>query len=503
MKKLFGIFFAFIIALLCLVSCGGGSTSDTDGVGNGGGDENEDVTYRVTIITSVGASVIGVNPRNVEEGGSAIFKIELEPHYVFRSAKVADTDVGHFDFTTGTYTVGNVTADMRIDFTVEDVGYNTSVGYTFNMRGTSYDTATHGNSTLQAGTRITVSARLETSSFAGWSKGDYLEDGGVLVSSERVYTFDLRENTVLYANYVDSNNLYYNLNGGTVNKMSVNMTQNKYYVASVESSLVKVSMKQSYLDRIGCASTFWDDGTFVREGYVLKEYNTASDGSGEGYSLGSKFPMNLGTTTLYCIWAKDSEHSDFEYTDYTFARPAGVTAVTAPDWTENGIIITKYNGNDETLTVPEAIDGKDVIAIDTGAFMHKDVKTLVLSRKLLKINDGAFVGCDKLKTIHYPDGIYEISNEALDAASYSSLSDFYVNATVAPRHSNGDAAFAMKFTRLLANSDKNRIVVIAGSSSYQGLSSAYLEALLDSEYCVVNFGTTRTTHGYMYLEAMQ
>jgi hypothetical protein len=60
----------------------------------------------------------------------------------------------------------------------------------------------------------------------------------------------------------------------------------------------------------------------------------------------------------------------------------------------------------------------------------------------------------------------------------------------------------MKFARLLANSDKNRIIVIAGSSAYQGLSSEYMQELLGGKYAVINFGTTRTTHGTLYLEAM-
>jgi hypothetical protein len=48
----------------------------------------------------------------------------------------------------------------------------------------------------------------------------------------------------------------------------------------------------------------------------------------------------------------------------------------------------------------------------------------------------------------------------------------------------------------------NRIIVVAGSSTYQGFSSQYAEALLGDEYRVVNFGTTRTTNGIIYLEAM-
>ena len=56
---------------------------------------------------------------------------------------------------------------------------------------------------------------------------------------------------------------------------------------------------------------------------------------------------------------------------------------------------------------------------------------------------------------------------------------------------------------MLASQDKNRVVVISGSSTYRGLSTLYLEALLENDYRVINFGTTRTTHGTIYLEAMK
>ncbi len=491
-RKILRLLPLFLLATLLLTAC------------FGGGDEPENKDgYRVTLVTSTGATVVGDNPITVKSGGNAKFTVELGGTYVFRSAKANGAEVGFFNYQTGEYTVGNVSSDMRIEFTAEDVGYDTTVGYSFNMMATSSDKSSHSNGMHQAGTRITVTAGLDTGSFAGWSIGGKLNNGGELLSAERVYTFDLKANTVLFANYDDSNVYRYDPNGGIINASSRNITNTSYYSATIEDERLRVAIKDSYLERVPAASTFWDDGSFTREGYILKEYNTKPDGSGEGYSLGSKFPLNLEEKVLYCIWERDTAHADFEYEDYTFARPASISAANAPDWKENGVIITKYNGNAETVTVPEKIGGKYVIAIGEGAFTHKDVKTLVMGRMMLEIKDGAFVGCDNLETIYYPDGIYSISNDALDTASYTSFKNFYVNATIAPRCSGTDAAFAMKFARLIANSDRNRIIVIAGSSAYQGLSSEYLEALLGGRYAAINFGTTRTTHGYMYLEAMQ
>ena len=157
------------------------------------------------------------------------------------------------------------------------------------------------------------------------------------------------------------------------------------------------------------------------------------------------------------------------------------------------------------VVVPEKIDGKTVVAIGAGAFTDRGaMTTLVLNRRIIKVADGAFVGCSALKTVYYPDSIYEMNNEALDASSYTSLKNIYVNATLAPRYVGCDTgALSVKLSRLLASEAQNRIILIAGSSAYQGFGTEYMEALLEGEYRVINFGTTRTTNGIMYLEAMQ
>ena len=144
-----------------------------------------------------------------------------------------------------------------------------------------------------------------------------------------------------------------------------------------------------------------------------------------------------------------------------------------------------------------------VTAIAAGAFRDKDIETLVLSRRLLKVEDGAFLGCSRLETVYYSDGIFIMEDEAFDEATYTSFKNLYVNATMAPRETGAaTAGLAVKLSRLLAGEGQKKIIVIGGSSALQGLGSAYLESLLDMEYRVVNFGTTRTTNGMMYLEAM-
>ena len=494
MKKSVIAFLVFLVSLSVFASCSGG----------GGGDKEK---YRVMVSVDGGATVTGENPIDVEEGSSATFDISLNSGYGFVS-----TSHGTYDADTGKLTVENVTERINISFVTEELGYETGGNVIYVFKGESGDVSEpKASSSLKMGTQIKVTSNNTSKIFVGWSIGKTYAKGAEIVSTDREYTFRASPETVsdgklyIYANYLESNVFYYDPNGGTINDLSANMVHSKYYTAKSESGKVKVTLGSKYFEYSECASTFWNDGTFTKDGYVLKEYNTKPDGSGEGYSLGSKFYTvtdGAAQAVLYCIWEEAAEN--FEYEDFTFARPSGVTAARSPDWHPNGVIITKYNGNDETVAIPEKLGGKYVIAIAENAFNAKDIKTLVMSRFLLSVADGAFKSCPQLKTVYYSDGIYSISDAAFDAETLPSIKNLYVNATIAPRYaSSTEAAFSVKLSRTLASQDKNRVIVISGSSSYRGLSTLYLEALLENEYRVINFGTTRTTHVTIYLEAMK
>ncbi len=496
MRKLVFSAIMLMIVLLFAVSCV-----------YGGGDEEG---YRVMVSASEGASVIGQNPVNVAAGGTVVFEIKITEGYGFVS--VSD---GEYDAEKGTLTVKNVQSKMNISFVTEELGYDTSKKALFYFIADSVDKASKQNiKEYNYGTEITVSAENFNGIFIGWSLGTNLSGGGKLLTEERVYTFRISPEFVedgmvkIVANYLKATQFFYDPNGGEIDPDSKNMTQpdGKFYIAELEAGRVKYSFGREFVLYSDVACTFWDDGTFYRDGYVLTEYNTEPDGSGESYSLGSKYhPVRDGEyAVLYCIWSPVSNASDFEYSDASYVRPKNIRAEYAPSWDEAGVVITKYTADEERVTVPEFIDGKPVIGIAKGAFINKSMSTLVLSKNILYVEDGAFDNCADMETVYFSDGIYSINNEAFSSETYASLKNLYVNATIAPRFSNtGDGAFAIKLSKLLSTSSKNRIIVIAGSSSYQGLGSKYLEALLDGEYAVVNFGTTRTTHGTIYLEAMQ
>ena len=508
-----------VLTFAFLFSCGGDSgitppideeTEESGGKKPGKTDKEDDEKkeeasvkeFNVAIAITDGVTVNDENPKKVKEGDDVSFNVVINEGYVLKSVSH-----GIYDGTAQKLTILNIKRNTNVTFEVEEASYDTTVTFKYVFLGEDGDTSTPkgNNATITMGTVITVRAKNEDMAFLGWS----FSKNGTIVSTEKEFSFkttpDIVEGSTfyVYANYRDTNVYYYDLNGGSVDLYSSNMKATTYYKAALTDGKVKVTLLDKYFNYAECASTFWDDGTFYRNGYVLREYNTKADGTGDGYSLGSKFSTKNGSydATLYCIWEKATE--GFDYQDVTIPIPSDVKAANAPDWITSGIMITGYEGDATKVVIPERINGKTVIGIAEGAFVDRPMETLVISRHVIKIEDGAIQGCSGLREIYYPDGIYYISDNALDDESYISFKKLYVNASIAPRYSNSaDGAFAVKLSKLLATEDKNRVIVISGSSSYQGIATEYMEALFGGEYKVINFGTTRTTHGTIYLEAM-
>ncbi len=484
----------FILSLLLLCGC----------FGEDGGDSTDGGELKVMVTSDSGITVKGENPIYVKSGENAVFEIEIGSTFVIKSVE-GGTLSGNI------LTVTNVTRDTVVRIMTEDLGYDTAEKFRYYFEGASEDTTDRkSGSSYTAGTEITVSAKNKTDKFLGWSLKSASSNSADMISNDRVFTFRISpdladENGVIkiYANYADASFFYYDVNGGEINTNTTLAADCDYYTVLKEDEKLKITTSASYREVYEAVHLFYDDGTFTREGYVLKEYNTSADGSGEGYSLGSMYypdPDLEEAAVIYCIWEKETAASDFVYEDVHYALPSNVTLQKAPHWNVDGVKITGYSGDAETIVIPETLGGKPVTAIGSGAFVNKSVTELVLSKNLLRIDDGAFAGCSSLTTVYYPDSIYVISNDSFDEATYTNFKHLYVNATMAPRNTGG---YSVKLSRLMAGEDEKKIILIAGSSSYQGFASEYMEALLDAEYRVVNFGTVRTVQGTIYLEAMK
>jgi len=498
MKKACFISVLALLFTLCLVftSC---DSSDADV-------QTDAPVHRVMVSASEGITVLPEAAQEVKEGESAVFNIQFADNYVFES-----TDFGVFDPVANTLTVENVTKATLVTLKAVLVEYesDTLIRYWFFKTNAADKSSVPNDAEVPLGTEVTVTAGDMKTFFAGWMIGD----GPSYISNARTYTFRITPEMVknnslmIKPKYISLDSYSYDANGGTIDSSTPNAKSNTYAAKSISGSKLSVTLSAAYLDKITCATAFWNDGTFTRDGYVLKEYNTKPDGSGEAISPGAKvFQYNSDGSdyVLYCIWEK-AEPSFFTYEPYTMALPSGIKKTNAPDWVTDGIMITGYTGDAKTVAIPEKIDGKTVIAVKSGAFKDKAFTTLLMPRTLQEVQNGAVIGCSSLKTLYFPSGLWSIHDEAFDEATYKNFTDMIVYASIAPRFATATSGggWGIKLSYLMSTQDQNRIICIAGSSTYQGLSTEYLEALFDHDYAVINFGTTRTTHGALYLEAMQ
>ncbi len=282
----------------------------------------------------------------------------------------------------------------------------------FDFKGGSKDTASKPSDLYVEGTEITVTAGDTTKQFAGWSFGKTIANGGKLASTDKSFTFKLSQsiaNTAtgtkisVYPNYVESNVYRYDPNGGSINANSVNVKNTTYYEARVKNGKLEITLGSQYFTTVGdVASTFYDDGTFTRDGYVLMEYNTKPDGTGEGFNLGAKYALESldgDVPTLYCIWAKATDANTFVVQNTTINRLSNTNDSKTPYWVADGVEITSYAGNEKTVVIPEKIGGKYVTSIAANAFVGKDVETIVMGQHILRIADGAFKNCASLKVM--------------------------------------------------------------------------------------------------------
>lgn len=445
----------------------------------------KDGKVTVMLTESEGFSVESKNPQKIKSGGDATFTLRLDDGC--RLIQLLPEGIDYF-YDGETLTIRNV----RYPLTVEPVAAKGRTSYRFSLQnlsagGTTVSSVPAGR--VPEGTRITVSAMPKPDhEFLGWTSGKTLAMEGEYLTDSLQYSFILKENTTVHANFRrtaeekkddfskpsaivrEGRLMLYNPNGGRLKN-------------SEETIYVSKSFDTYYLmpNTLPAANEI-----FVRDGYMLTGFSDAPEG-GNVYGIGHTARFAEGEnapTYLYCVWEPYSDLSCFAWEDC-----------------EGGVTITAYTGNEEKVVVPEHIDGKDVVRLSKGAIHGDNIRTLYLPYTLQSCESGSVTDCPKLTDLYLWDGVTDVPNDAFsDTAVFRTL---HLNAARGPSFAAYYRNFAIKYQYLLSlPDDRPKIVVVSGSNSDHGVDTLWMEQQLGGKYYVVNYGTDAAFNVTLYLDCV-
>lgn len=437
--------------------------------------DSSNTDEKITVMLTDGENfeITSENPIKISSGEDAIFDVKLDKNYQFPS-KLPEGMI---------YKNGQIiVSDVKYPSTYElyAVDSKSSKKYTFSMQslsGGGYTQASTSSGKYPKGTKISVTATPKKDyEFTGWSLEKTLQNEGKLVSTDRAYSFILTENTTIHANFVntapkvedtsskpasslnESRIILYYPNGGAIKGLD-----DEFYTAKAYDHYFLMPNTLPGANEI-----------FVREGYKLVGFSDTEDGSGNIYGIGHTARFADGeraVTSLYCLWEKYSDLSLFAYEDY-----------------EDGIVITKYTGNEEKVVIPEIIDGKKVIRIASGAISGDSIKTVMLPYCLASAESGAVYDCPSLEKVHMSDAIQSVPNDMFTETA--KIKTLHVDAAIRPVYTSNYRNFSVKYQYLISlPCDKPKIVVLSGSNTDHGVDTLLMEESLGGKYYCINFGT--------------
>ncbi len=483
-KRIFlsvGVGLSALLAALTLTSCGG----------------TESYTVDILLTESEGYTVLSENPVTVPAGSDAVFQVQLEEGYNFVQAD------GGGVWADGVLTIPAVHYPATVNMIATDADEKVKF-FVDNATGGGRVSAGTDEFFFYPGAKVVLTAEPhEGNYFAGWTLDKSMDKGGRLLSANSVMEYTITGQGEVFGNFypivteeesAPASTGSDNLTGptkdyggwGIQGNESTHMIEYK-----ANGGVVSGYDSDTYYDQVStavysCPNTLADKNIFVREGYVLLEYNTKADGSGTAIPCGGKFPPAGEMTTLYCIWAKYSDLTDFRYED-----------------NGQGMTITGYNGDDDMLVIPERVGTKNVTRIAAGAVKGKNFTTLVIPKTVEVVEDRAFQHCVQMETLYLFDSIKYIRDDSF--ADRDNWKHLRLGAVKDPTFSNHeDATFCRKWEKLLIDSltETKNLVVCSGSSSYYGLDTPLLEELLGGEYSVINFGNVATCSVSFFMDGV-
>ncbi len=367
----------------------------------------------------------------------------------------------------GFLTVENVRVPTTLSVELEEIP---SYTYTLEINDShcTVSSSLESGKSAREGTSVTVKANLkEKQAFLGFSKGNYLQQGGELLTEDETYTFPLMANTTVYANFSDWSlwRLNYHANGGKT--------------ADGNGDVLFDGYSESFYY---CPNTRPDKGFFIRDGYILTGYNTKADGTGTHYGLGWNVIMpESGIVDLYCQWAKTADASEFEY-----------------ESSDKAVTLTGYKGEADYLVIPETIDGKPVTTLSSKAFHNESFSEVYIPRTVKEVDHKAFSECASLQKVYFSDSVKVCYDDSFYKCD--SFKTLVPQATEYP-HSDSDINFTyqVNYERLITRTN-DIMLIVSGSCNVYGLNAKDVEDALQNEWDIITYATIASTPATMYAE---
>ena len=116
-------------------------------------------------------------------------------------------------------------------------------------------------------------------------------------------------------------------------------------------------------------------------------------------------------TSLSISIATANSYGDFEYSVAT-EYDKEFNAI-------KSIKITKYNGSDSDVVIPDTIDSLPVTIIESDAFANNEsIESVTIPETVVEIGGWAFENCTNLKEIDLPSNLKEIGGYILSQTAY-------------------------------------------------------------------------------------
>jgi len=225
-------------------------------------------------------------------------------------------------------------------------------------------------------------------------------------------------------------------------------------------------------------------GMFQRPGYTLVSWNTRPDGTGTRVGLGSRITADPDQT-LYAQWVRWTPVEDFRYTVTQFGT----------------VTINAYLGDDDTVVIPEEIEGRDVTTVAAGAFENSTLRHVVLPMNMDQVAPDAFKN-SAVETVTLFDNIQVISDTSFEGCE--DLQTLYINAYEAPYgyEFRKESIYADKVDRLILAQGRKKMVFYAGCSVWYNLDGTDMRKAFQDEYVILNMGLNGTVNSAVQMQIL-